>query len=317
RPNLPPGTDAKLRELKPARLASYDPNRRCISGTRTGVIDQLAHWAHSTDAGSRLAWVHGPAGFGKSSIATSVCLRLDAQRALASGFFCKRDSPELRDPLQVLATIAYGLALRCEPYKDAVISAIRGDPELHSRHLQPLYDALLGKPLQTLAGGTQPGGRLVVVVDALDECGDASTRRQLLACLRSMSQIGPWLRLIVTSRPDLDIREFFAGAEAGWFAEYNVLQYDASDDIRTFVQNELGDMEPVESWPNDAVEQISQRASGLFIWARTACRFIMDGLDQLGRLKLVLAGNRLADIDSLYRTAIEAGMLDAAGDNRD
>ncbi|KAG8680462.1 hypothetical protein FRC08_016282 [Ceratobasidium sp. 394] len=101
--------NAKLRELKPADLAGYDPDRQCIAGTRTGIIDELSTWAQKPDDIPRLAWVHGLAGLGKSAIATSVCMRLDDQGILASSFFCKRDTPELRDPRRVLTTIIYEL----------------------------------------------------------------------------------------------------------------------------------------------------------------------------------------------------------------
>ncbi|KAG9126892.1 hypothetical protein FRC07_001503 [Ceratobasidium sp. 392] len=251
----------KLQELKPANLAGYDPERQCVTGTRTAILDELTHWARRSDPGSCFAWVYGQAGLGKSSIATSLCLRLDDQHSLASSFFCKRDSQELRDPRMVLKTIVYGLALQWESYRAAVVAAIQEDHELHSRHLQPLYDLLIGNPLHRLAQESPFSGVLTVVVDALDECGDASTRRQLFICLRSMSQYGPWLRVVVTSRPDLDIQEFFRPAGADWFKEYDLAKHDASTDIRVFVQKQLSDITLVDEWPSDASDQIADRAN--------------------------------------------------------
>ncbi|KAG8724226.1 hypothetical protein FRC09_020730 [Ceratobasidium sp. 395] len=309
----------KLRDLKPADLASYDPNRKCLAGTRISIIDELANWAQNSDAGPRIAWVHGLAGLGKSSIATSVCLQLDDQRALASSFFCKRDSPELRDPRRVLTTIVYGLALRWEAYRDAVVSAIAEDPELHSKHIQPLYDSLVSKPLQNLIGAKQPAGILVVVVDALDECGDDVTRKQLLVSLRGMSQLVPWLRLIITSRPDPEIREFFGYTGADWYTEYNVLNYDALADVRILIKDRLKELTQTDDWPGDAVEQLSIRSNGLFIWAQTACKFILAGFEHVGRLKTILDGTHIGDstvdLDALYTTAVKASALDGAEDN--
>ncbi|KAG9126197.1 hypothetical protein FRC07_004488, partial [Ceratobasidium sp. 392] len=309
--------NAKLKELKPVDKASYDQNRECTPGTRIDVINELASWAENMDPGPRLAWLHGPAGFGKSSIATSLCLRLDG--ALASSVFCKRDSPELRDPRRVLTTVLYGLAMRWKAYKHIVVAAIDEDPELCLRHLQRMCDVLVTKPLQrlALAQAKQPAGSLVVVVDALDECGDATERRQLLGCLRSISQIGPWLRIVVTSRPDPDIQNFFKNVPSDWFAKYDVRQYDASADIQLFVEQRLSDMQCDDGWPKDAVDQISRRAGGLFVWARTACEFIETGYDRLERLQQALAGPRLADIDSLYTTVIETSFPSATEDNVD
>ncbi|KAG8718386.1 hypothetical protein FRC09_012736 [Ceratobasidium sp. 395] len=311
--------NVKLRELKPADLASYDPNRKCLASTRANIIGELTNWAQQPDTAPRLAWVHGLAGLGKSSIATSVCLQLDGQRTLASSFFCKRDNPELRDPRRVLTTIVYGLALRWGAYRDAVVGVIGDDPELHSKHIQPLYDSLVGKPLRNLVGEKRPSGIFVVVVDALDECGDIVTRRQLLACLRSMLQLGPWLRIIATSRPDYDIREFFGYVGADWHMEYNVLHYDALADVRVLIEDRLGELTQADDWPKDAAERLSLRSNGLFIWAQTACQFILGGFDRNKRLNQVLTGTHIssssADLDILYTTAVSTSALDGADDN--
>ncbi|KAG8723033.1 hypothetical protein FRC09_005014 [Ceratobasidium sp. 395] len=283
-------------KLKPTDLAGYNPDRRCTDGTRLSLIDELVSWTQKSGVSSRLAWVYGPAGFGKSSIATSLCLRLNGRHTLASSFFCKRDSPELRDPRRVLTTIAYGLVRRWKPYQNVVTAAVREDPELHSQHLQPLYDTLLREPLRVASAENQPVETLVVVVDALDECGNAAARKQLLTCLLNLSQLVSWLRILVTSRPDPDLQEIFMRVEPEYYTEFDIAKYDASADIRVF---------------------ISTRANGLFLWARTACKFIADGFDKHRRLDQVLSGSGLADIDLLYTTAIKASMLDAGGDNMD
>ncbi|KAG9124702.1 hypothetical protein FRC07_010572 [Ceratobasidium sp. 392] len=289
---LKPEMDAKLDKLKPVDKASYDQDRGCTPGTRVDVVDDLAGWAENIDAGPRLAWLHGPAGFGKSSIATSLCLRLDRPRALASSVFCKRDSPELRDPRRVLTTMLYGLAMRWKAYKELVVAAIDDDPELCLRHLQRMCDVLVTKSLQRLAQAKRPTGTLVVLVDALDECGDATERRQLLGCLRSISQVGSWLRVVVTSRPDPDIQDFFRDVPSDRFVKYDVLEYDASADIRLFVERRLSVMQHDDGWPKDAANQISRQAGGLFVWARTACEFIETGYDRLERLQQALAAFR-------------------------
>ncbi|KAG8724799.1 hypothetical protein FRC09_013985 [Ceratobasidium sp. 395] len=306
--------NAKLEKLDPVDKAGYDPDAQCLHGTRVNIIDELTAWALASSTGPFFAWLHGPAGFGKSSIAASVCCRLDNQHALSSSVFCKRDSPALHDPRRVLTTIVYNLALRWKPYKDLVVDVIDKDPQLHLRHLLQMCDMLVRQPLQRGAAKRQPGETLVVVVDALDECGDTNTRRQLLTCLRSLSQLEPWLRLMVTSRPDPDIQQFFRQNGADWYTEYDVLQYDASCDIRLLVQDRFDSMEG-ENWTQDEVDQISERAGGMFVWARTACEFIKSGYDKRDRFDRVLANSPLADIDALYTTAIKASVPDLAEDN--
>ncbi|KAG8792413.1 hypothetical protein FRC12_006186 [Ceratobasidium sp. 428] len=310
--------NARLRELKPADLAGYDPDRKCLAGTRISIISELTDWVQKSDSAPRLAWVHGLAGLGKSSIATSTCLQLDDQHILASSFFCKRDNPELRDPRRVF-TIIYGLALHWDAYRDALVNVIVEDPELHSKHIQPLYDSLVTKPLQNLVGANRPTSALVVVIDALDECGDIASRRQLLGSLRNISGLESWLKLIVTSRPDPDIREFFERAGVDSCTKYNLLDYDAEADVRILIEGHLSKVTQIDDWPSDVADQLSRRANGLFIWAETACRFILDGFDQTGRLNQVLASahanNSFTGLDMLYTTAITTSALDGADDN--
>ncbi|KAG8711267.1 hypothetical protein FRC08_016095 [Ceratobasidium sp. 394] len=307
--------DRIKKELRPVDQAGYDPIRQCIAGTRVEIIDKLVSWAQRSDDGPRLTWAHGLAGLGKSAIATSVCMRLDNQGLLAASFFCKRDNPELRDPRRVITTIVYELASRWEAYRNAVAAVIRDDARLSSKHIQPLYDALVSGPLRTLDKAEQPKEPLVIVIDALDECGDTDLRRQLLACLRDMSQQIPRLRLIATSRPDADIKDFFVDSHPNWFARCDLFEFNASDDIRVFVRDSLKGLAHLDGWPEDAIEQISIRSSGLFIWARTACKFILDGFDRCERLERILAGTHMDGIDVLYTTAIEASIPDTGGDN--
>ncbi|QRV77760.1 hypothetical protein RhiJN_05775 [Ceratobasidium sp. AG-Ba] len=294
----------RLKELGPAPLSAYNPSRCCLDGTRLGVINSLTSWVSGKSTEARLAWVHGLAGLGKSSIMTSVCKLLDDQGLLACSFFCKRDSSELRDPRQVLMTVISELAQRWDAYGVAVSKAIGENLGLQSKHIQPLYDLLVAKPWKAIAEEDRPSETLAVVIDALDESVDAAARRQLLVCLRDMSKMMPFIRVIVASRPDDDIRSFFVGTDTSWYSEFNLLQYDAGQDIHRFVQQSLSSLSSVKDWPPDAIDRVAERAGGLFIWARTACAYILSGLDKLKRLKLLTDGKHMLAIDQLYGTIL-------------
>ncbi|QRV92584.1 hypothetical protein RhiJN_20602 [Ceratobasidium sp. AG-Ba] len=290
----------RLKELNPAQLASYNPSRCCLDGTRVSIIHNLTTWVTEKSTSAMLAWVHGLAGLGKSSIMASVCSQLNDQGLLAGSFFCKRDSPELRDPRQVLTTLVCELAQHWEAYGVAVSEAIRQNVGLHSRHIQPLYEILVAKPWEAISQEDWPPGTLALAVDALDESGDIAERQQLLACLRDMSQMMPFVKIIIASRPEDDIRSFFISTDTSWYSEFNLLQYDAGQDIHRFIQQSLSSLSSVEGWPSNASDLLAARAEGVFIWARTACAYILSGLDRLNRLKLLTDGRHLAAIDKLY-----------------
>ncbi|QRW11251.1 hypothetical protein RhiLY_10250 [Ceratobasidium sp. AG-Ba] len=305
---------AKLKELKPAELAEFDPTKQCLPGTRTHIIDRLEAWAHSEDQPS-LAWMYGMAGLGKSSIAASISKRLDDKRMLAASFFCKRDSPDLRDPRKLLATIACELAQKWPAYAQVAVEIVRNDINLSSKHIQPLYDTLLAVPLRDLAVKERPPVALIIVVDALDECGDATTRNQLLTCLCNIPQLAPWLKVLLTSRPDEDISAHFEDPATPAFVRVDVFQHEASLDIQVFVRASLSKAMAFHDRAESVVSDISRLAAGSFIWARTACTYILSGIDKTKRIKLLTSGTHLTSIDELYATILKANNIGADQEN--
>ncbi|KAG8737856.1 hypothetical protein FRC10_007588 [Ceratobasidium sp. 414] len=314
-----------LNDLKPVGQAKYDPARACMPRTREELIKEVLDWCKRPSSPDlpapteRLMWVHGHAGLGKSAVATSVCQALDDDKLLAASFFCKRDDPERRDPQRVLASLIHGLAVHCLSYGNEVVKALQEDISLCSSPVQTQYDKLvrdvLGSP--SLAC---PSGCLVIVVDALDECGDQSTRERLLAYLLRMSQLVTWLRIVVTSRPDKGIEETFDQADTAAFSSRDVYQYNASNDIHTFIQTRLAKSKNARLLPEDTGDRLTEHADGLFIWAQTACQFVLSSHNPRDRLRAILAadggpGQLTSALDSLYATAIQASIGDGGEDD--
>ncbi|QRV82500.1 hypothetical protein RhiJN_10515 [Ceratobasidium sp. AG-Ba] len=306
---------ARLKELKPAQLASFNEAKQCLAGTRTEIIGRLEYWAESKEDPS-LLWMHGLAGLGKSSIATSVSKRLHDRGLLAASFFCKRDSPELRDPRKVLVTIVYRLAQVWEGYAKAVVKIIQEGINLDLEHLPYLYDALMAAPLRTLATQESPPKAVVVVLDALDECGEDATRRQLLTYLSEITRLVSGIRILVTSRPDKDIRAYFKGIAPDSFEEINVHEYDASMDIQIFTRERLCESGEIEELLDKVAERVSKLAAGSFIWARTACAYILDGTDPDKRWKMLTNGGRLSGIDDLYGVILTSNKTMVGEENK-
>ncbi|KAG8712378.1 hypothetical protein FRC08_014672, partial [Ceratobasidium sp. 394] len=302
-----------LDKLKPVGKARYDPGRACLAGTRTDIIEKITTWCKTSHDPNRLLWVHGQAGLGKSTIATSVCQQL-GDNVLAVSFFCKRDDQERRDPQRVLTTFIHGLARRHPAYAKALATAIRQDSSICVSPAETQYNNLIVELFQ-LPEVSTAAGTLVLVVDALDECGDPSTRRRLLGQLHSMSRMVNWLKVVVTSRPDWDITGYF-NLPSSLHTALDVHRYRASDDVHTFVHHRLRDSPNASSLPPDAGAKIAEKADGLFIWAHTACEFILGGNKPSRRLKLLLENTSTADaLDALYSTAIEASVRDGGKDN--
>ena len=104
----------------------------------------------------------------------------------------------------------------------------------------------------------------------------------------------------MTSRPEIPIRHgFYQIPETGHrdLVLHNISSSIVDHDISIFLEYNLGIIRRQRAlaadWPGEkTIERLVRSASGLFIWAATACRFIHDGKQFAeNRLSIILHGN--------------------------
>ncbi|KIM24838.1 hypothetical protein M408DRAFT_331512 [Serendipita vermifera MAFF 305830] len=304
--------DRLLELLRPVREANYQDDRGCMEGTRTTLLDGIIAWAKGdiiqvtpadSSGANNIYWLYGMPGIGKTSVAHSICQRLHKGGYLGGSFFCRRDDPTLREPKRVLPTLISKLAAMWGPYRTLVAQALRDDPQLNP---DSTSGELLLKPLQSLR--RHPVHSLVLVIDALDECGDAEARKKLLNSLREASRRVSWLKIIVTSRPEADIQTSFKSSGDP------CLEVDDQNDqdIRYFAEQRILSLIQSHSLPDEwpgpiRFDQIIQRAGGLFIYVETIIRLLKASKDPNKSLNRVLNGKQedaSAGLHNLYSTAI-------------
>ncbi|KAI5120941.1 hypothetical protein M0805_001646 [Coniferiporia weirii] len=302
--------DAQLRQLHPAGQAGYNIRKRCLEGTRSGVLEKVEAWAASE---SKLFWLHGVAGSGKSAIANSVAHMFREQRQLAGCFFCKRDIPECRDPDNILPTIAYNISKWHVGYRSAVLSVIKGEDELNLKNgLQWQYGLLFKQLLSILAATAMniPPKSLIVVIDAIDECGDADSRAELARMLLEMANIVPWFKVFVTSRLLPELQSVFLHTSdvlesldinndiAYGHVKEDILQYTKY--CAKLWQLELSENE---------MRTLAINASGLFIWTSTAFGYINGEINKQEAISKLLAqhsaGSQESKLDSIYTLVLQ------------
>lgn len=129
----------------------------------------------------------------------------------------------------------------------------------------------------------------LIIIDALDECGQPESQKYILASLSSAVQQLPTARVsfLISSRPEQAIREAFNpdGGALGKYTYHLLLdeKYNPDEDIRCFIQSRFKEIvkeHPLgrmlgEDWPpHEAIEFLVDRASGQFAYASTVMRFI-------------------------------------------
>ncbi|KAL7821006.1 WD40 repeat-like protein [Trichoderma gracile] len=270
-----------------AAFDSYDEshNSTCLPGTRVELIRQILDWA-SSDDGKPIFWLNGMLGTGKSTVSRTVAQSLCRAGRLGASFFFKRGHSDRQNAAKFFTTIADQLARMQPAMADPIKDAARTDPSIGSKGVEEQFNQLILRPLSALPKENWKGKQVVIVVDALDECGQEDDATEIL---RLLSLAEPWLRVFVTSRPELPIYQGFVNIE-GQVQEVtcnaiprSMIKQDIMllityrlDEIRDKFNRSKGRRAPLDqSWPRqDHIDTLAEMATPLFIYAAMMCNFI-------------------------------------------
>jgi hypothetical protein len=198
---------AKLPYAEGAEFDSYadELDARCHPETRIELRQQIKEWTEDPQ-GKCIFWLCGVAGTGKSTISRTVAQSFADESQLAASFFFKRGEGDRGNASRFFTTIARQLFVRIPLLSSIISEAIEADPGLTGKSIKDQFERLILQPLSKLPAQKQTL-RLVMVIDALDECerdGDIRNILHLLARFQSVATVR--LRVFVTSRPELPVR---------------------------------------------------------------------------------------------------------------
>ena len=304
-------------ELLLGRLKSVETNYhqdfRCMDGTRESLLKQVIGWANKQSEQkeeSNTYWIYGLPGIGKTSLAHSICASLHKGNHLAGAFFCRRDDMNLSEPRNILPTIIHKLAIIFPPFRRLMAERLRHDPNLTPGSIT--YSLLLDLIRKLPRLPTRP---LVLVIDALDECGNTKSRPSILNGLTDAATSAPWLRVIITSRPEADIQHFFDSPTHSSHLRYDLTaDHETTSDLRIFAQarfNTVASERYIQSpWPGPLLlDKVTSQAAGLFIFVETIALALEHCDDPTEYLKAALrdsGGTGLASLYALYSSILNA-----------
>jgi len=293
--------------------AGRDISKCCLPGTREHIISEIQAWIDSTGEDvQRVFWLNGTAGKGKSAIAHTIANRF-IERGGPGAFFCfDRKRKEDRRHEKIFTTIARDLADGDHIIRRALASVVHDDHELgHTKDIMRQWRELILGPVRAAAEVvTAP---VLIVIDALDESGDASSREQILRVFSDKQKtISPNLRVLITSRPLDDIQEYLHGAShvcsVSMDDTVHVSKESSERDIQCYISTLLEDIKDL----NDGdFHELAVKSDGMFIWARLACRYIFGrnamGQDTRKRFETVLAGTEKGTwlLDEMFTSILE------------
>jgi hypothetical protein len=285
-----------FRKLQPVAMDSSG-HTECLPNTRLDVLERITNWITNPHDEGNVLWLHGLAGSGKSTIATSLANLFRDLNRLGAFIFFSRDIKKRSDPASVIRTLAYQLGTFDPRLGTATAASIEATPSITQAPIAFQFSKLISGPLASLEV-LRGEGPIVLILDALDECGNARARRELVSVLaEETGKLPTYVRTIITSRAELDICNAFEckGNICGIGLETTSRLTD--NDIMSYFRHHLARIRtdnkvlhlPLE-WPGDKLRALCIRACGLFVWASTAVVFIEDGHDPEERIDILLQG---------------------------
>ncbi|KAJ7455882.1 WD40 repeat-like protein [Mycena latifolia] len=302
----------QLETLKSLDPISFDASLRpeCLPGTRQAILTDITEWLTIESGSSNIFWLHGVAGAGKSTISTTISQYFRSLHRLGAFLFFDRNNLVASSPHNVIRTIAYWMAASNADIRLAVYSAISADATLVTAPIRTQFQKLLLEPL--VAAQEHIRGPIIIILDALDECGDAESRYSLLSLISAeFPKLPAVFRFLITSRPDSDIAGPFRAQPLITEKQLDIKTNSTKQDIITYLCESMRNLTREKrslgpDWPGmTAIKNLADSSGGLFIWASTACKFIRS-FDPKKRLAMLLApGSTTANnLDALYTVAL-------------
>jgi hypothetical protein len=262
---------------------------------RKWLSDAIEQWRTGSDlcpppsdlrpTPSRLFWITGDPGVGKSAFAAHLT-HFGRDKVIAAQFV-EWDKPDHRDARRVVRSLAFQLATRLPDYRKLLLT-LPEIAELDRKDAAELFDYLLANPLKTVIGGGRE--RLLIVIDALDEAGEAGRNPLVDMLARHAPRLPDWLGLVVTSRPESAVQTPLQGLNPFVLdTRTEANRADLCDYLRYQLASQLQQRPDADR----LIGQILAKSEGVFLYAERFCDDVQHGhlsLDRPGQFPQGLGG---------------------------
>jgi hypothetical protein len=266
--------------------SAREPPPRCHPGTRIEINEQIIMWFYDEEKGVLIIWVYGPAGVGKSAIMQTVAEKLAESKHLGASVFVSRQNG-CNSSRQLFLTIAYQLAVHIEDYCAFITKKLARDPELVDKGMEEQFRIFILEPFveKKIGVGAKPWG---ILLDGLDELDEPRSQKEIIHLIADFVLKHPDVPLLwaIASRPEPHIGDTFGEekvAPAYWMKHVPANSLQSSRDVERFLKDNLERIQKEfprtvpKKWPSEGqFSSLAAGASGLFIFADTAIRFIED-----------------------------------------
>ncbi|KAJ7614346.1 hypothetical protein FB45DRAFT_253425 [Roridomyces roridus] len=295
------------------------PDPSCHPGTRNAILERLDQWSFEQPEDSRILWLHGCAGIGKSAIAQQFAASCQARGQLGGSFFWKRGDVGRGHWRSLFPSLAYQLAASIPAIGPMIQRAVESDRLIASKSMRYQLEKLFVLPFKE---AQIPRSRPILVLDGLDECESHAIQTMLLQSFIDVvrSRCIP-IHILICSRSESHLREVLEAPDNSDLCGGFQIRPDPSAhaDISRFLTHEFSRIHRAhtgrgialdDGWPGKAtIRELVERSSGTFIYAATIVRWVDDEYshpeDRLGAV-LSLDPFSTTPLDDLYIQILSA-----------
>jgi len=253
--------DGHLKPIK-SEARIYDLLKKGFSG-RSWLFEAVEGWRQDANRDSRLFWITGDPGVGKSAFAAQ--LTHTRSDAVTAAQFVEWDKPDHRDARRVVRSLAFQLATRLPDYRKLLL-ALPEIAELDRKDPAELFDYVLANPLRSVIGGGRE--RQLIVIDALDEAGEAGRNPLVEMLARHATRLPDWLGLVVTSRPERAVKTPLQGLNP--FVLDTRTEANRTD-LRDYLCRQLVQQLHDRPDADRLIGQILDNSEGVFLYVERFC----------------------------------------------
>jgi len=243
---------------------------------RKWVFDSIDAWLASKDT-SRVFWITGLPGSGKTAIAAWLCMN---RPEIAAFHLCRHGHSDKSDPKRAVLSIAYQLSSQLPSYQER-LNALDLEKIISMENSMSLFDNLIIQPLS--GNFPDPERKIIILIDALDEATEGK-KNELASFIASEFKNTPeWMKLIITSRDEPEIRHPLQGLTPYIL---DTSRQENEEDIRSYLDRELIPFTGGKEVPTNIIDTIFSNSEGIFLyieWVREELeqrRLSLDRLDE-------------------------------------
>lgn len=287
--------ERELRHLDPAAVLERHLSR-LLPGTRLWLVPTLLEWVAGV---TRVFWLYGDAGVGKSGVAAMAARELRASAV----HFVAHNNILTRTPSCIVGSLAAQLVRAIPSFK------VPADVRLLIQDETPdgLFSRVIGTALQGVRMEDLPGGRLLIVIDGLHEAvsyHEGALENKVLDMLLEVERLPAWVRVLITSRDEERIRRALNKYAYG----LRSCCCENIEDLRLVLRDLISPMVPVDGTgmtEERAVQAVLEKANGSFLYVRRL----------LSRLSETRVGGEFATLTPEFIDELPDTMFDMLSDD--